>query len=209
TGFSAQNKGWGAELSQAYARKLDVYNRGFSGYNTEWAKELLAQLLPKEQSQYPNGPKIVLMTIFFGANDSVMESFNQRVELDRYKENLIQMVNMVKHPNSQSPDHFQTRVILITPPPLDEEAWRIARGNVLDRKSDLTRQYALACVQVAQELDVPVILFKELMRVILANWPELDPAKLPLIQPDWQDVNVECDKKIFEFNGEFIYNRFK
>ncbi|CAG8597532.1 1467_t:CDS:2, partial [Acaulospora morrowiae] len=146
----------GAELSQAYVRKLDVYNRGFSGYNTEWAKELLTQLLPnhdsKEQSQNSNRVKIVLIKIFFGANDAALKPNKQHIDLDKYKENLTQMVNMVKKSDSESPP----RVILITPPPLDEEAWWNTRGMEIDRKSEVTHQYALACLQVAQELNVPV-----------------------------------------------------
>ena len=30
--------GFGAVLADAYARRMDVRNRGFSGYNTRWAR---------------------------------------------------------------------------------------------------------------------------------------------------------------------------
>lgn len=44
-------------------RKCDVLNRGFSGYNTRWARIILPRLVGNWDS-----PTVV--TIFFGANDS-------------------------------------------------------------------------------------------------------------------------------------------
>jgi len=35
--------GFGQRLSHIYARKLDVLNRGFSGYNTDWALPVFEQ----------------------------------------------------------------------------------------------------------------------------------------------------------------------
>ena len=59
--------GWGARLADHYARRADVLNRGYSGYNTRWALELLPHVLPAAPA--PATPP-TLVTVFFGANDS-------------------------------------------------------------------------------------------------------------------------------------------
>lgn len=50
-------------------RKCDVLNRGFSGYNTRWAKIILPRLIRK--GNILDSP--VAVTIFFGANDSALK----------------------------------------------------------------------------------------------------------------------------------------
>jgi hypothetical protein len=50
-------------------RKCDVLNRGFSGYNTRWAKIILPRLIRMGSSL--DSP--VAVTIFFGANDSALK----------------------------------------------------------------------------------------------------------------------------------------
>ncbi|PAV23284.1 SGNH hydrolase [Pyrrhoderma noxium] len=55
-GDSITQYGWEAgcfaqRLSQDYVRKLDVINRGFSGYNTEWAIPVFRQCLATPEKQ--------------------------------------------------------------------------------------------------------------------------------------------------------------
>jgi len=46
---------------EGYVRRADVLNRGFSGYNTRWALELLPEV-----KDTVSGAKLV--TVFFGAS---------------------------------------------------------------------------------------------------------------------------------------------
>ncbi|VFV29820.1 isoamyl acetate-hydrolyzing [Lynx pardinus] len=69
TQFSFQQGGWGASLADKLVRKCDVLNRGFSGYNTRWAKIILPRLIKKGTGL--DSP--VAVTIFFGANDSALK----------------------------------------------------------------------------------------------------------------------------------------
>ena len=39
--FSVTHGGWGAGLQDWYQRTADVYNRGFSGYNSRWIQQSL------------------------------------------------------------------------------------------------------------------------------------------------------------------------
>jgi lysophospholipase L1-like esterase len=65
------------------------------------------------------------------------------------------MINVIKDPNS--PYHSpETRILLITPPPVEEEA-RMKHKGFKDRKSEITAKYAQACVDLANELNVPVL----------------------------------------------------
>ncbi|XP_006515241.1 isoamyl acetate-hydrolyzing esterase 1 homolog isoform X4 [Mus musculus] len=116
TQFSFQQGGWGSLLADRLVRKCDVLNRGFSGYNTRWAKIILPRLIRKG----PGMENPVAVTIFFGANDSSLKDENpkQHVPLDEYSANLRDMVQYLR-----SVDVPRERVILITPPPLCEAAW--------------------------------------------------------------------------------------
>uniref|UniRef100_A0A8C0W7F5 Isoamyl acetate-hydrolyzing esterase 1 homolog n=1 Tax=Castor canadensis TaxID=51338 RepID=A0A8C0W7F5_CASCN len=116
TQFSFQKGGWGASLADSLVRKCDVLNRGFSGYNTRWAKIILPRLIRMGSSL--DSP--VAVTIFFGANDSALKAENpkQHIPLAEYVSNLKSMVRYLR-----SVGIPQDRVILITPPPLCESAW--------------------------------------------------------------------------------------
>ncbi|ORY02869.1 hypothetical protein K493DRAFT_254511 [Basidiobolus meristosporus CBS 931.73] len=66
---------------------------------------------------------------------------------------------MIRSPGSRyhSPN---TRILLITPPPLDEPAWEktcLSKGKTLDRNAETTYSYAIGCVEVAEELNIPVV----------------------------------------------------
>ncbi|KAF0342418.1 SGNH hydrolase [Gigaspora margarita] len=220
-GHDPENNGWGAALQSSCVRKFEVLNRGFSGYNTEWAKLLLPQLLPKNYSP-SNFPKIILLTIFFGANDAAIESSIQHVNIDKYKENLIYMVNLIKNPTSPYYNP-ETKILLITPPPMDENSWEktcASKGDEMNRKADITKKYAEVCVETALELNVPVVnlwkiindhvtvkdylsdglhlnslgnktLFISVMDVIKSSWPDIAPENVQELFPAWRDVDLK------------------
>ncbi|XP_004582650.2 isoamyl acetate-hydrolyzing esterase 1 homolog isoform X1 [Ochotona princeps] len=209
TQFSFQPGGWGAALADRLVRKCDVLNRGFSGYNTRWAKIILPSLLRKESGF--DSP--VAVTIFFGANDSALkeENVKQHVPLDEFGANLESMVRYL-----QSVGVPAERVVLITPPPLWEAAWErecLAKGCRLNRRNTVVGEYASACVRVAQDCGADVLDLWALMQkdgqdfsaylsdglhlspkgnafVFSHLWPLLERkvAPLPWLLPYWQDV---------------------
>ncbi|TFK27381.1 GDSL Lipase/Acylhydrolase [Coprinopsis marcescibilis] len=151
--------GIGQRLSHVYARRLDVLNRGYSGYNTEWGLPVLEQCLAKKDAV--NVPKIRVLTIWFGANDACIKPSPQHVPLEKFKDNLRRMVDLVHSPSSPfySPD---TRVILITAPPVNtikRKADLESRDPPveLDRLFDVTKAYAEAVLEIAREKDVGVV----------------------------------------------------
>lgn len=149
--------GWGAALQHEYARKADVVLRGYSGYNTRWALLLLDHIFPKNGAEAP-----ALVTVFFGANDAALperQSKKQHVPLKEFKQNIENIVVRLQELSSS------TRVILITPPPIDEEARlkyaRLMYGDMAvtepERTNETTGEYASACREVAAKLSIPII----------------------------------------------------
>lgn len=149
---SFRSGGWGASLADAYARKADVLVRGYGGYNTRLALFLLHHLFPLDSKKPP-----VATTVFFGANDSALPGRNserQHVPIEEYKENLRKIVNHLKE---CSPTML---IVLITPPPIDEEGrMEYARATygekamtLLERTNEVAGVYAKGCVELAEEL---------------------------------------------------------
>ncbi|KAF4314343.1 putative gdsl lipase acylhydrolase family protein [Botryosphaeria dothidea] len=144
----ADGFGFAAPLQQAYARKLDVVNRGFNGYNTDKALTVLPRFMPS-----PGQAK----TVFFGANDACVEgsSSKQHVCLEQYMENLR---TICTHPLVRA---HGPRLVIITPPPVNEykmEVVDIAKGHDgLQRTAEHTKKYANAARKVGEELKIPVL----------------------------------------------------
>ncbi|KIV92095.1 hypothetical protein PV10_06562 [Exophiala mesophila] len=134
-----------ATLSDWYQRRLDVINRGFSGYTAPAAFETLRQFFPVVPPT-PVSPRIQLMTVFFGANDACVPGTPQHVPLEEYVQNL---KNIIEYPPLKM---HGTKVILVVPPPVDE--WQLGNG---ERTAVVTAQYADACRQLGQELGLPVL----------------------------------------------------
>ncbi|KAJ5591504.1 uncharacterized protein N7459_001873 [Penicillium hispanicum] len=227
---SSQRLGFGfhAALQDAYSRKLDVINRGFSGYTTAHAVKLFPKIFPP-----PQIATVRLMTIFFGANDACVPGHQQHVPLDQYKANL---KYIVQHPATRAQ---KPRIILLTPPPVNEyqlesfdQDKKVAHPS---RTAVLAQTYAKAAREVAAELNIPVadiwtafmtstgwkegeplvgsrdlpnsedfsslftdglhltpagyrIIYAEVMKTILANFPDQDPDQLPMVFPGWLEA---------------------
>ena len=105
--------------------------------------------------------KVRILTIWLGANDAALPGTNQHIPLSKYSANLTHLIRMVTDPASAwySPD---TRVIIITPPPVNTQQWRVHQAEKtppknLDRDFDVTRTYAEAARHVASTENVPVL----------------------------------------------------
>ncbi|QDS74736.1 hypothetical protein FKW77_000964 [Venturia effusa] len=157
-----------AALRRAYIRRLDVVNRGFSGYNTDLALRVMHKAIPSASDA-----NIRIMGLFFGANDSCLptEVNNQCVPLPEFKCN---MTKLLRHPNSSG---HKARMFLITNPPVIEEmqyAIDKAKGYPLRRTAENTKKYADAIRDLGREHSVPVVdLWSAIM--LQAGWtPDLE-----------------------------------
>ncbi|KAH7328499.1 GDSL-like Lipase/Acylhydrolase [Stachybotrys elegans] len=107
-GFSFQ-----AALQSHCQRRLDVINRGLSGWNTKNAMEYIDKIFPEPT---PSSPKIAYLLVLLGANDAVLPRpfTSQHVPIEEYKANLTRIVT---HPHVAA---HKPKILLVTPPPLDE-----------------------------------------------------------------------------------------
>lgn len=149
---------FGPALTDYYVRRLDIINRGFSGYNTSQALTILPQFMPP-----PEQARVRFMMIFFGANDARLPNTpggpDQHVPLEEYKANL---KNIATHACIKA--HKDVGIILVTPPPVDErklveadQAKYPGMGLVLRRTAKITARYAQAVRELGDELDVSVL----------------------------------------------------
>jgi isoamyl acetate esterase len=153
-------------LAALYSRRADIINRGFSGYNTLHAVPLLPLLFPPSLSPSPSpSPRIALLTIFFGANDAVLPSNAQHVPLEQYK---VHLRSLAIYPALKA---HGTRVLFLTPPPVDE--WQFTESPLI-RTAEHTKLYADACRGVAAELGIVVV---DVWRAFMqrAGWREDGP----------------------------------
>jgi len=217
--FSTKHSGWAAAVNDAYQRKVDIVNRGYSGYNTRWASQLVHEVSSHFASGSPANGRDIL-TIFFGANDASLADGTaaaQHVPIAEYKANLGELIDFVRSDHgSRAP-----QIVLITPPPVHERSWAKFCGEETSNRSlEQSQRYAAACKEVAAEKGLPVVdswsalhskaqgdleglfwdglhlsargntlLFEALMGVIQSSLPGLAPDALPLDAPLWRDID--------------------
>ncbi|KAJ2257688.1 isoamyl acetate-hydrolyzing esterase [Coemansia sp. RSA 455] len=152
-GWDISKHGWVAQLSQVYLRKLDVDNRGFSGYNSRWTLPLLPRILPTTVSE---GARPRILTILLGSNDAMLPGCVHHVPIEEYRSNIESMVTMVTDPQSAnySPD---TKILLITPPALGEKLYKSVGFDgrtpesvkaCADVMRDIAERHSLPCVDL-------------------------------------------------------------
>ncbi|GAA6000883.1 SGNH/GDSL hydrolase family protein [Rhodotorula paludigena] len=144
--------GTGARLADAWQRKLDVINRGFSGYNTVMGLEVLRQFLPRSNEPVP---KMAIFIVWFGANDAAVSPSPQSMTLEEFKANLRTILDLVRSPSSP---HYSphTQLVLLTPPPVDDAVRAADLGarvpaRTPDREAARTEAFAKAVQEVGAE----------------------------------------------------------
>ncbi|XP_057808141.1 GDSL esterase/lipase CPRD49-like isoform X2 [Salvia miltiorrhiza] len=138
--------GWGAIFADLYARKADVLLRGYNGWNTGMALQVLDKVFPKDELVQPS-----LVILYFGGNDSTNphpSGLGAHVPLPEYIENMKKSLSN------------ETRIICLTSPPVNEARIREVFGNELDdqeRTNEGCRIYSEKLVELCKEMDVEVI----------------------------------------------------
>ncbi|KAH8780348.1 GDSL Lipase/Acylhydrolase family protein-like protein [Hyaloscypha finlandica] len=160
---------FGAGLEEHCQRRLDVINRGLSGYNTAHTLAILQDLIPSTSCA-----KVDYLLILFGANDACLKDgpTSQHVPLQIYRENLKTILN-----HSSITAHSPT-IFLVTPPPINEvhleQELDLKKGfGSITRHQKVTAQYADVVREVARE--------HEDRKVVLVDlWEALMDARLRL-----------------------------
>jgi lysophospholipase L1-like esterase len=191
---------WVSALASAYSRRADVYNRGLSGFNTKWVlqamrdPEMAPSLFPRHlaaaatrwttnSSSDPisavlpeSQPRVLLATLFLGANDANKPGTDQHVPVGDFKDNLYDIIGLID-------DRLAPRVILlITPPPLEEQKYLAHVRRTVDpsasesfRTLRRVREYRNAVLEVAADAAERLRAKKEL-ELQLAAKGDAEPA---------------------------------
>lgn len=100
------------------------------GYNTRHALEIAPRVLGGINGE------VLFTTVFFGANDAALPGERQHIPIREYTKNLEAIIETIRK-------SYETKVIIITPPPVDGGEWN-------DRSNDVTRDYGLEAKRVGQ-----------------------------------------------------------
>lgn len=132
-GWGAVERGWVSRIADAYQRRADVFNRGFSGYNSRQGKQMLPHLFSSPAPHSAQRP-CLFTTVFFGANDAAAPHCSpcQHVPADEYEDN-IAAITVAAAAVSEA-------VVVISPPPVDSVRWP-------DRSNAEVRRYTDACAR--------------------------------------------------------------
>ena len=150
-GEAGVRSGWGSLLSSAYQRRADVFNRGFSGYNTRHALELVPRVFGSCDSGY------LFCTLFFGANDAALRGERQHIPIEEYGDNLCKIIESIRRETGtdtkgSSEGNHVFPIILMTPPPVDDDQWKEELGSEdYDRTNENSRRYGEVVKKVAKK----------------------------------------------------------
>ncbi|CAL9008194.1 unnamed protein product [Prunus brigantina] len=130
----------------------DILLRGYFGWNSRRAVEVLDQVFPKDAAVQPS-----LVIVYFGGNDSMgphSSGLGPHVPLPEYIDNMRKIASHVKSLSAS------TRTIFLSCPPVNEAIIRGSTSGIFSeivRTNELCQQYSEACIKLCQEMDIKVV----------------------------------------------------
>lgn len=188
--------GWVSLLADKYVRRLDIINRGLSGYNTR----MLLAVLPDILAQV-DPAKCKIVTLMIGSNDASFPETNpsQAVPLEEFGENLLKIISMLLNKGFK-----KETLVLISPPPISPEKWarhqadRPGPAYQNCKDNELNKKFALECGAVANRLGV---IFVDLFTAIMKR------TKLDIALSDGLHLGREGHRILCELLMEVIDNK--
>ncbi|PWA96474.1 SGNH hydrolase-type esterase domain-containing protein [Artemisia annua] len=191
--YSFGEQGWGAILADIYSRKADIFLRGYGGWNSRQALQVVDQVFPTDDPVQPS-----LVIVYFGGNDSKLPSpdgVSAHVPLSEYVENMRKIAIHLKSLSEK------TRLIFLTAPPVNEAQILELFGTV-GRKNLLLQKYADACVELCHEMGIKAInlcnAFKQhngWMTTCFTDGVHLTPVGSKIVAKEILKVLAEADWK--------------
>lgn len=193
TQFGFKEKGWARQLQDWYDIKVDIINRGLSGYNTKLALQLIDEIFLDTK------PELIL--ILFGSNDCSLGI--QGVKVEEYYQNMKEIIQKLKKICPKS------KIIIISPPALVDSK---------ERKNSDLEKYFNALSSLAESEKVPLLelwvsmqmnikwedflledglhlsdsgnefLFLEVSNFIIQHFPNLDPENMKYPFKYWKEL---------------------
>ncbi|PGH26984.1 hypothetical protein AJ80_01368 [Polytolypa hystricis UAMH7299] len=161
-GFFEQNNGFGWKLGKYYEDRVEVVNRGYGGQTTRSLRDHFDKwVLGQAERRGPPAP--LFITIFLGANDACFAGHDTYVPIAEYEEHIRYYATSIL----ENPATKGTKVILITPPPIDvppqsdlseippvrEAEFSIAKLGMGPRTWASKRRFAEKIVEIGREFE--------------------------------------------------------
>lgn len=142
---------WASMLAHQVLNYYQVDVKGFSGYTTKWALQLVPKLFTPQYLA-----DVEYFIIFFGHNDAWDPEKYPTVTPAQYKDNLIIMIKLLIE-DGLSKD----KIMLITPGWFDEPScskWQIETyGGTMGKTFEHSRKYVDATIEVAREFNISLV----------------------------------------------------
>ncbi|GME70987.1 unnamed protein product [Ambrosiozyma monospora] len=149
----------GAALSEAYTGKMDILQRGFGGYTSKHAIQMISGILDEEHDSKPAAEQIKLAYFYFGSNDArLMGSLGptknlEHVPIDQFAGfSRSTVIELLKR---------DIKVVIMTPGLHNQETYAktypedLITGDYRSNETNL--EYVNVLVKLGAELDVPVV----------------------------------------------------
>ncbi|KAM6574251.1 hypothetical protein CsatA_022578 [Cannabis sativa] len=149
--MSFSHEGWGSMLADLYSRKADIILRGYCGWNSRRAVQILDQVFPKDAAIQPS-----LVIVYFGGNDSLRphpSGLGPHVPLHEYVQNMSKIATHLKDLSEK------THIIFLTAPPVNEEQIHefYSENGDMGRTNEQCREYSDACLELCKEMNIKVV----------------------------------------------------
>ena len=141
TQFGAAPQGWVNLIADKYCRRLDITNRGLSGYNTRWYLERIGDIVLAVPPHHYD-----LAVLWLGNKDNVGEGSVQHVPQREYSNNLSLIVSKLVDCVGVQPGNL----LILTPACVDQ----VMLDKVFPdsgRSNERMREYADLTLNVARE----------------------------------------------------------
>lgn len=149
--FDVDNGCWGSMIAFKLGNYFDVDFRGFEGYNSKWALELMPKLFPKSYLD-----KVEIFVPFFGHNDSL--PLPMHVSVDEYEQNMRLIVKYLLQ-NGLS----KAKIILMTPSWYHQESFaeycKEIQIPAVVKSIEESKRYSDAILSIAKDHDISVLDF--------------------------------------------------
>lgn len=135
-----------SHLATHYSRRFDILNRGLGGYNSTSVFSLFQSFFPAVPPSQTH-PRVAVMVVLLGANDSCSPGERQHCSPESYKTNLTQMIQW------KGVRLHGTRIILVTPAPVQDH--RLPHDG--EGRCARIAKYAEVVRALGQEFQLPVV----------------------------------------------------
>lgn len=152
--WDPDNGAWASHIAHKVSTYFDVDVRGFYGYNTNWARNLMPRQFPESYLK-----QVEVFVMFFGHNDSWERKQPVSLTIQKFEENIRAIVDYLERHGLDT----KQKMILVTPSWYDSTTANQDQSKppseFLIKDREHSAQYAETTIQVARDLGIACLDF--------------------------------------------------